>query len=348
MTVLAAQFDGVPRTALATLPTPLERGPELPGGARLWVKRDDLTGLGAGGNKARKLEFLCAEAIAAEARTLVTVGAAQSNHCRMTAAAGARLGLDVHLVLAGDKPSRFEGNLALASLFGAQLHFAGCPDHHWGELEIAREQVTAELEADGRAPHSIPIGGSTATGALGYVAAYAEVLDQCGSAGIAPHVIVFTSSSGGTHAGLIAGRAIARADGRPDAPPVLAIGVAKGVIAGHPDVRQLAGDALALLGASDAGIGDEDVELDDRWLGDDYAVPSHAGDEAIGWAARHGGWVLDRTYTGKGFSGLLGNAAERWEPGEDVVFIHTGGLPSVFTTNGLPVGGRDCAGPWRH
>ena len=337
MTVLAERLAAVPRAALATLPTPLERGPELPGGAQLWVKRDDLTGLGAGGNKARKLEFLGAEAVAAGARSLVTVGAAQSNHCRMTAAAGGRLGLDVHLVLAGDRPARLEGNLALSSLFGAQLHFVGCPDHHWGELEIAREQVTAELTADGQAPHSIPIGGSTATGALGYVAAYDELLDQCAAARIAPRAIVFTSSSGGTHAGLVAGRALSRCLGRADAPPVLAIGVAKGVIAGHPDVASLASDALSMIGASGTEIGDDDVELDDRWLGDDYAVPSTAGDEAIIWAARHGGWVLDRTYTGKGFAGLLGNAVARgWGHGDDVVFMHTGGLPAVFTATGLP------------
>jgi 1-aminocyclopropane-1-carboxylate deaminase/D-cysteine desulfhydrase-like pyridoxal-dependent ACC family enzyme len=337
VTALAERLDHLPRAALATLPTPLERGPELPGGARVWVKRDDLTGLGAGGNKARKLEFLCGEALAAEARTLVTVGAAQSNHCRMTAAAGARLGLDVHLVLAGERPGRLEGNLALSALFGAQLHFVGCPDSHWGELEIAREQVTSELAADGRAPHSIPIGGSTAVGALGYVVAYAELLDRCDAMGIKPRAIVFTSSSGGTHAGLVAGRALLRADGRPDALPVLGIGVAKGVIAGIPDVGELAREAMALLGATDALIRDDDVELDDRWLGDDYAVPSPAGDAAIEWAARHGGWVLDRTYTGKGFSGLLGNAADRrWSSGDDVVFIHTGGLPAVFAVDGLP------------
>jgi 1-aminocyclopropane-1-carboxylate deaminase/D-cysteine desulfhydrase-like pyridoxal-dependent ACC family enzyme len=337
MIALAEQLERVPRAVLATLPTPLERGPVLPGGARLWIKRDDLTGLGAGGNKARKLEFLCAEALAAGARSLVTVGAAQSNHCRMTAAAGARLGLDVHLVLAGERPPRLEGNLALSALFGAQLHFVGCPDHHWGELEIAREQLTSELAVDDQAPYSIPIGGSTATGALGYVKAYAELLDQYDTAGIAPREVVFTSSSGGTHAGLVAGRAVARGGGCADAPPVLAVAVAKGVAAGHPDIRALAEDALALVGNTEAAIADDDVELDDRWLGDDYGVPSHAGDEAIAWAARHGGWVLDRTYTGKGFSGLLGNAdAGRWQPGDDVVFIHTGGLPAVFTTDGLP------------
>src|SRR5262245_31599926 len=192
----------VPRLDLATLPTPLERGPELPRGARLWVKRDDLTGLGAGGNKARKLEFLCAEALAAGARSLVTVGAAQSNNCRITAAAGARLGLDVHLVVAGERPQRLEGNVALAALFGAQLHFVGCPDSHWGELEIGREQLTSELIGGGLAPFSIPMGGSTPTGAAAYASAYVELLDQCDAVGISPRAIVFTSSSGGTHAGL--------------------------------------------------------------------------------------------------------------------------------------------------
>src|SRR5215204_1734474 len=118
--VLDAAFDElfatVERAVLATLPTPIERGPELPGGARLWVKRDDLTGLGAGGNKARKLEFLCAEALRAGARALVTVGAGQSNHCRMTAAAGTVLGLEVHLVLSGHRPSSYQGNQLLAAL----------------------------------------------------------------------------------------------------------------------------------------------------------------------------------------------------------------------------------------
>jgi 1-aminocyclopropane-1-carboxylate deaminase/D-cysteine desulfhydrase-like pyridoxal-dependent ACC family enzyme len=328
---------GIPRVSLATLPTPLERGPELPGGARVWMKRDDLTGLGVGGNKARKLEFLCGEALAAGARSLVTVGAAQSNHCRMTAAAGARLGLPVHLVLSSDRPARAEGNLALSELFGAQLHFVGCPDHHWGELEIAREQLTAELAADGQAPHSIPIGGSTPIGAVGYVAAFAELIEQCDAAGAVPRCIVVTSSSGGTHAGLLAGRALLRAQGRAELPDVLAIGVAKGVVTGHPDVASLAIEAIALLDEHVAAVHDDDVEIDDRWLGDEYGVPTRAADDAIRWAARHGGWVLDRTYSGKGFSGVLGNAtAGRWDPGDDVVFIHTGGLPAVFTGRGLP------------
>ncbi|MET0579622.1 MAG: D-cysteine desulfhydrase family protein [Ilumatobacteraceae bacterium] len=331
------RLAALPRTHLATLPTPLERGPGLPGGIRLWVKRDDLSGLGAGGNKARKLEFLCGDALRAGARSLVTVGAEQSNHCRMTAAAGAVLGLEVHLVLSGDRPASATGNQLLAELFGAQLHHVGCPAHHWGELEIARDQLTGELQAAGAAPYSIPMGGSTAVGALGYVAAYVELVEQCQAAGMHPAAIVHASSSGGTHAGLVAGQALLRSLGHRDLPDVLAIGVAKGVNMGIPDVADLATEALTLLGAEDAEVGPEAVEVDTRWLGPDYGVPTPSGDEAVRWGALHGGWIFDRTYTGKGFAGLLGNAATgRWRSGTEVVFIHTGGLPAVFAPDGAP------------
>ena len=177
-------FGHLPRARLATLPTPLERGPELPGGVRLWMKRDDLTGLGMGGNKARKLEFLCGAAVAQGARSLVTVGAAQSNHCRMTAAAGALLGLEVHLVLSGDRPATPTGNQLLSTLFGAQQHYTGAEESHWGELEIAREALADELTASGAEPYSIPIGGSTAVGAVGYAVAFVELMEQCESSGV--------------------------------------------------------------------------------------------------------------------------------------------------------------------
>lgn len=330
-----------PRAGLATLPTPLERGPALPGGGRLWVKRDDLTGLGVGGNKARKLEFLCGEALAAGADTLVTVGAAQSNHCRMTAAAGAVLGLPTHLVLSGDRPGRLVGNQLLSDLFGAHLHMTGARESDWDVLEAARERLVADLERDGHRPFGIPIGGSTPVGALGYLAAFLEVMDQCVTVGIRPATIVVTTSSGGTHAGLVAGRAVWRDlhdHGAVDAPPptVLAIGVAKGVNADRPDVVELARAALALVDGDDVTVTGADVEIDPAWMGHDYAEPTAAGDAAIGWAARHGAWVLDRVYTGKGMSGLLGHAARgRWADG-DVVFVHTGGLPSVFTPGGAP------------
>ena len=335
---LTELFDRVPRAALAALPTPLERGPELPGGRRLWVKRDDLTGLGVGGNKVRKLEFLCGEASAAGADTLVTVGAAQSNHCRMTAAAGAVLGLEVHLVLSGHPPADgvFTGNQLLARGFGAQLHFTGAGDHEWGALEIARDDLTSALIAQGRRPASIPIGGSTPVGALGYAQAMLEVADQCDAVGIAPDLVVVTTSSGGTHAGLIAGQALLASVGRA-VPEVVGVAVARGVAGDTAPVTELPRGALALLGRAAEPL--REPRVDRRALGPDYGVPTPEGDAAIAWAARRGGWVLDRTYTGKGFAGMLMVAADqaaRCGPGGDIVWIHTGGLPAVFTAGGWP------------
>jgi 1-aminocyclopropane-1-carboxylate deaminase/D-cysteine desulfhydrase-like pyridoxal-dependent ACC family enzyme len=330
---MAVMFGHLERAQLATLPTPLEPGPVLDGGARLWVKRDDLTGLGGGGNKARKLEFLCGEAVAGGARSLVTVGAAQSNHCRMTAAAGARLGLEVHLVLSGDRPDTATGNQLLAMLFGAQLHFTGTDESHWGELEVAREAVTEHLFDEGLAPYAIPIGGSTAVGALGYAEAFVELLDQLDTERVHPTHVVFTSSSGGTHAGLLAGRAAAAHAGR-RVPDVIAIGVAKGVNVGRPDITELANRTLELMGST-AIVAEEDVEVDTRWMGADYAVPTEAGDAAIRWAATNGGWLMDRTYSGKGCAGLLGLASEG-RFGSDVVFVHTGGWPALFAPGGVP------------
>jgi 1-aminocyclopropane-1-carboxylate deaminase/D-cysteine desulfhydrase-like pyridoxal-dependent ACC family enzyme len=256
----------------------------------------------------------------------------------MTAAAGAVLGLEVHLVMSGDRPAEAAGNQLLSALFGAQMHFTGADDTHWGELEIAREQLTRELAAAGLAPYGVPIGGSTPTGAAGYALALDELLDQCDAAGFRPAAVVHTSSSGGTHAGLVAGKALLRASGR-EVPEVLAIGVAKGVNMGMPDVVDLARDTIELLGGVRSDVERGDVSLDPSWIGDDYGVPTRAGDAAIRWAARQGGWVLDRTYSGKGFAGLVGNVeAGRWAPGSDVVFVHTGGTPALFAPGGFPGG----------
>ena len=283
--VVTDMWQGQPRVRLATLPTHLERGPVLAGQSQLWVKRDDLTGLGMGGNKARKLEFLCGAAVATGADCLITVGAGQSNHCRMTAAAGALLGLEVHLVLAGDRPKILEGNQLLSERFGAHQHFTGAGPAEWGLLEIAREDLTEELSSQGLKPYSIPIGGSTAVGALGYVVAYQEIFEQARALKISPKTIVFTSSSGGTHAGLVAGRAHMRALGLTDVlPNLLAIGVAKGVVAGFPSVKDLAQESLAIAGLPGEVL-DEDVEVDARWLGEDYAIPTDASRAAITWAA---------------------------------------------------------------
>jgi 1-aminocyclopropane-1-carboxylate deaminase/D-cysteine desulfhydrase-like pyridoxal-dependent ACC family enzyme len=332
---VARALRPVPRARLATLPTPLEPGPVLPGGSRLVVKRDDLTGLGLGGNKARKLEFLCGAAVAAGADTLVTVGAAQSNHARMTAAAGAVLGLETHLVVGGAAEEHPAGNQLLARMFGAHLHPAGTDS--WDELSGALTALVEELRAAGRRPFAIPLGGSTAVGALGFLAAWAELAEQCEAAQLRPAAVVHASSTAGTHGGLLAGRAVWAAAAEP-APDVIAVDVAK-------DSDDLAGDAVRIARAAlesidlgDVPVDPGLVELDERWVGPGYAVPGDAGDAAVTWAARHGAWVLDRTYTGKAFAGLLGLAGEgRFAPDSTVVFWHTGGFPAVFAPGGAVV-----------
>ena len=322
------------RVALATLPTPLESGGKLQSGANLWVKRDDLTGLGVGGNKARKLEFLCGEALNNNATCLVTVGAAQSNHCRMTAAAGARLNLPTHLVLSGVKPKRLEGNQMLSSMFGAQLHHTGFEANDWANLETARNTLTEELISDGQRPHSIPIGGSTAVGAIGYAVAFDEIITQCESQDFVADAIVFTTSSGGTHAGLIAGLIRARANNPQKVlPKVIGIGVAKGVALNAIRVAELANQTLTLLDEPTRATL-EDVIIDANYMGSDYAMPTQAAAEATTWAAHRGAWVLDPVYSAKGFSGLLGRDAKgEFAADSNIVFIHTGGLPSLFVTH---------------
>ncbi len=217
---------------------------------------------------------------------------------------------------------------------GAQMHHTGAAESHWGELEIARESLTAELAEQGLAPSSIPIGGSTAVGALGYALAFVELIDQCRSEGFLPRAVVFTSSSGGTHAGLLAGRAALIADGRlraEEAPDIVAIGVAKGVKPRSPPVSAELADAALGLMRVETCVDQADIEVDPRWIGDDYAVPTDAGTAAIEWAARRGGWLMDPTYSGKGLSGLLGLIdEERWDGDDQVVFIHSGGWPALF------------------
>jgi 1-aminocyclopropane-1-carboxylate deaminase/D-cysteine desulfhydrase-like pyridoxal-dependent ACC family enzyme len=329
---VARALRPVARARLATLPTPLEPGPVLPGGARLVVKRDDLSGLGLGGNKARKLEFLCGAAVAAGADTLVTVGAAQSNHARMTAAAGAVLGMETHLVIGGVAEPQPAGNQLLSQMFGAHLHPAGTD--RWDELSAALDALVEDLRAAGRRPYAMPMGGSTGVGALGFLAAWAELAGQCDAAELRPAAIVHASSTGGTHAGLLAGRAAWDAAGEP-APDVIAVDVAKDSPDLAGDAVRIAREALDALGLGDVAIDPATVELDERWIGSAYAVPTAAGDAAVTWAARRGAWVLDRTYTGKAFAGLLGHAEQgRFAPGSTVVFWHTGGVPAVFAPDG--------------
>ena len=200
------------RLPLAVLPTPLEPADRL-GAAlgmergALWVKRDDVTGLGGGGNKARKLEYLCADAVAADADVLVTGGGPQSNHVRMTAAAANRLGLDCVVVMAGPRPARSTGNILLVDLFGPQVVWVGLhegPMDYYG-IEAAIDETADRLAAEGRRPYRMPIGGASAVGALGYVRAATELREQAAAAMGDVDLVVVAGGSGGTHAGLAAG-----------------------------------------------------------------------------------------------------------------------------------------------
>jgi D-cysteine desulfhydrase family pyridoxal phosphate-dependent enzyme len=311
----------VPRVRLAQLPTPLEpmdRFSEWLGGPRVLVKRDDLTGLALGGNKARKLEYLCGEAQARGCDVLVTGGGAQSNHARMTAAAANRLGLDCHLAVGGTQPGVYSGNLLLDRVLGATLHFTGADSYY--EVESAIEDVAARLAKDGRRPFAMPIGGASVTGAAAFVDAADELLTQVDRArDDAIDWIVVADGSGGTHAGLVAGL---------DA-TTRVLGVDVGT---RPDlddvVPRLAAEAAARTGR-DAPLGE--LALDHSRFGDGYGAVTDAALEAIERVASLEGVILDPVYTGKAMAGLIGAAREaRLAAGETVVFWHTGGAVALF------------------
>jgi D-cysteine desulfhydrase family pyridoxal phosphate-dependent enzyme len=314
----------LPKVALAHLPTPLEPADRLgaalglaPG--TLWIKRDDCTGLAGGGNKARKLEYLCADAIARGCDTLVTGGGRQSNHVRMTVAAANRLGLACTLVLASQEPEHPTGNVVLDYLLGASMIWAG--DLEYYETEAAIEAAAQRLEADGRHPYAIPIGGASIIGALSYVIAADELQAQLTAAGVddaSQAVVIVADGSGGTHAGLVAGlgdheRVIGIDVGtRPD--------LDETVPAKAADVAQAAGRA-APTGR---------VRLEHRFFGSGYGAPTDSCREALDLAAGTEGLVLDPVYTGKAMAGLVAGCREGWLGDRPIVFLHTGGLPALF------------------
>jgi D-cysteine desulfhydrase len=285
--------------------------------AALWVKRDDLTGLAGGGNKARKLELLIAAALSEGADVVVTGGAGQSNHVRMTAAAAAMHGLEVVAVLAGTEPTRPEGNLVLDRLLGAELAFTG--GDFDGDLGAAIDARAEMLRHAGRRPYAIPLGGSSALGAAGYVEAADEIAEQA-----PPGAVVYVAAStGGTHAGLAAGFG--------DHGRVCGVDVA-GLPALADRVAALADEAAALAGRPPPqGL----PMIVAGQIGDGYGAPTEACREAVALAARTEGLVLDPVYSGKAMAGLIADRRQgALAPDQPVVFLHTGGMPALF------------AGPW--
>jgi len=312
----------LPRLNLAALPTPIEALPNISaalGGIQLLVKRDDLTGLGGGGNKVRKLEFLAAEAQANGAHMLVTTGAAQSNHCRQTAAAAARLGMACQLVLV--KPEGIingGGNLLLDGLFGAEII--------WCEKtrrDDTLHNVFNEAWQDGRRPFLIPYGGSSPTGAAAYYHAYSEMISQ----GVVPDVIIFASSSGGTQAGLALGAAVHGNQTR-----VLGISVDEPASILKETVSHLAREAASRMRLG-VELSTEDILVDDNYIRPGYGVLTSLERDAIRFFARREGLVLDPVYTGRAAGGLLDLARKGYfKTGEQVLFWHTGGILALFAS----------------
>ncbi len=313
----------LPHLPMAFLPTPLQPLPRLSarlGGSSLWVKRDDQTGLALGGNKARKLEYLLGEAIAQAADTLITTGAPQSNHARQTAAAAARAGLQCALVLRGDPPADLTGNLLLDRLLGAEIAWAGTRS----TSEVMGE-VADELRARGQRPYLIPLGGSNAVGAVGYVAAMREFIEQCQQAGIAFDAIVFATSSGGTQAGLVVGGRQTGYAGR-----IVGISVDNGAGEFRQLLVPLADATAARLGLSPS-FKASDFDVRDEYLGGGYGVMGRAEREAIELAAQSEGLLVDPVYTGRALAGLIDLIRRgEFKSGQNVLFWHTGGAPALF------------------
>lgn len=337
---LRTALDRQPRLALASLPTPLQEAHRLRdalGGParcpRLFVKRDDLTGLAGGGNKARKLEFLVGDARRLGATTLITTGAVQSNHARMTAGAARLAGMDCELVLTThvDAPED-EGNLLLDRLFGARVHHVPSVDPMLavGLDEATVREVEASVRARGGTPYVIPVGGSSAVGTLGYVAGTVELCAQLDALAVVPTRLYFASGSRGTQAGLTLGAHLCHA-------PYQLHGIA--VSAGEPEkyerARRAARDAAALLGFDDGVLGAAFV-TDQSFIGDGYGLPTPEALEALVLVARTEALVLDPTYTAKAMAALVQHVRRgEVRPDETIVFLHTGGAPALFTRGAL-------------
>jgi D-cysteine desulfhydrase family pyridoxal phosphate-dependent enzyme len=319
----------VSRPALANLPTPLEAMPRLGahlGLPHLFVKRDDLTGLALGGNKARKLELLCADALDLGCDVLVTGGGVQSNHARMTAAAAARLGLGCHLVLGGPPRDPKTANLLLDQLFGATLHFTTdleleASADSYADLERAISDVAARVRSEGARPYAIPIGGASTIGAVAYALAGDELASQLPEVGIA-HVdtVVVADGSGGTHAGLLAGLPAS----------TTVVGVDVGTRPGLDGaVPALAADAARSIGRpAPSGA----VVVDHDHFGDGYGALTDPALSALRLTARLEGIALDPVYSAKAMAALVTRVGDgRIDPASNVVFWHTGGAVALFS-----------------
>ncbi len=323
------QLSRFPRQRFAHLPTPLERLDRLSlllGGPTIWIKRDDCTGLGLGGNKTRKLEYLMADAIAQGADTVLTVGAVQSNHVRQTAAAAARLGMACELILENriadaDQAYLRSGNILLDRLMGARLHeVPGGSD-----MKQALQEVAEAVRKRGGKPYVIPGGGSNPMGALGYVNFALELLAQATDRGVAFDHLVHATGSAGTQAGIVVGLEALRAR-----LPVLGITVSKPREQQEAMVLALAEETADFLGMPGI-VTREAVVANADYFGTSYGDPTPGMLAALKLLAREEGILLDPVYSGKAMAGMIDLIAKgHFRKGQDIVFLHTGGQAGLF------------------
>lgn len=322
----------IPRIRFAHLPTPVESLPRLStklGGPRLYIKRDDQTGLAFGGNKTRKLEYLIPEALAHGAETLITTGAVQSNHCRQTAAAAAKYGLKCILVLAGERPSNEEGNYLIDMLLGAEVVWTSLQNR-----DNTLKDIFEQAWKNGKRPYLIPYGGSNPTGAIAYTYAISELIDQLKSYPEVPvpDWIVFATSSGGTQAGMVLGRQIFGFPGN-----ILGISV------DEPEDRLR--QKIIKLVRETASFFDEPFQLDPQaisvnadYLGEGYGIMGNREKKAIHLFAKYEGILLDPVYTGRAAAGTIDLIQKGFfKPSDAVLFWHTGGTPALFADKYIDV-----------
>ena len=322
------KLQNTPRIILAHTPTPIEHLPRLSAklGSNIYIKRDDCTGLGGGGNKARKLEYLFADAKAQNADTIITVGGLQSNHARQTAAAAAKLGFDCHLVLkdiAGTPKQDYyhNGNLLLNKLFGANVHHID----QQVKAGVYIHQLSDKLKQDGKTPYYIDLGGSSTIGSLGYIHCAEEIQHQSTDLGVTFDYIIQATGSAGTQAGLVAGLELTGQN-----TPIHGICVLNNSQVQRNLVNRHTKNVLEYCGESSIDLRDKIITNSD-YLGEGYGITNQATIDAVNQAATLEGLILDPVYTGKAMAGLI-DLCEKGEFATDsnILFIHTGGSAGVF------------------
>jgi len=324
--VLLSRF---PRVSLAHLPTPLEHLPRLSkhlGGPNIYIKRDDCTGLGTGGNKTRKLEFLMAEAQQKGADVIITQGAVQSNHARQTAAAACKLGMSCELIFERRVVDASDAYLESGNVLLDRIYGANTRDVDKGsDMDAEMEKLADELRSDGKNPYIIPGGGSNKVGALGYVDCALELLNQANNTGLVIDHVVHATGSAGTQAGLVVGLKASNAN-----IPLLGIGVNAPKDAQEEKVWKLTKETADYVGAPDA-VAREDIVANCDYVGDGYGLTTQSMNDAILLLARQEGMLFDPVYSGKGLAGMIDLIKKgHFGQSKNIVFVHTGGSAGLF------------------